>query len=397
MSRARRRTIFNRLLIGVFSNCLEGPYFTRAWTLQEMVLATKAEFVYRHAVLPWHGDLGTYFLGAEGETTYQFYLAFLKLAGRTGGPSWEEIGHFYKNITDTMWERRCLRPHDKLFAMYGLLHAVGYTPPPPDYDQDFLVAWEGFCRHLLVASRSLMYLVYPIFRMVIFEGKSDDEAVPATAAQSPSWVPHFMPGQHDDVPLPEDTLPGLDYGHSPDPEPLFRECRLLPPTGTTTAADIGRLWVAGKRLGEVSNIVPFRPSGESAIERMLALSKAWAAVGSLEALATLLTRFTHAGDITRFISSGESGDAGEDEWICGRLRSWSNIILAGDFPALAPENCQSGDVVVLLDGAPLEVILRPVGDEFRFVGRAVAADVTPDDWKCFETGSLEDFEQFCLI
>ena len=365
-----------------------------------MVLATKAEFVYRHAVLPWHGDLGTYFLGAEGETTFQFYLGFLKLTGRTGGQSWEEIGRFYTNITQAMAERRCLRPHDKLFAMYGLLHAaVGYTPPPPDYDQDFLVAWEGFCRHLLVATRSLMYLVYPGFQIRLIFHPEVDEAVPAKAAQSPSWVRDFTAQRRDDNMVLSDEHNAWwqwDFGESPDPEPLFRECRLLPPTAITTAADIGRLWVAGKRLGQVSTIVS-RPGAESDKERMLALSKAWTAVGSLEALATLLTRFTHAGDITRFISSGESGDAGEDEWICGRLRSWSNIILAGDFPALAPDNCQSGDVVVLLDGAPLEVILRPVGDEFRFVGRAVAADVTPDDWKCFETGSLEDFERFCLI
>jgi hypothetical protein len=375
-----------------------------------MVLATKAEFVYRHAVLPWHGDLGTYFLGGEGETTFQFYLGFLKLTGRTGGQSWEDIGNFYSNITETMARRRCLRPHDKLFAMYGLLHAaVGYTPPPPDYDQDFLVVWEGFCRHLHVASRSLMYLVYPRLRIWLIFYPQSDEAVPAKAAQSPSWVPEFTAHKREDnmvVPDEHNAWWMWDYGESPDPEPLFRECRLLPPTGTTTAADIGRLWVAGKRLGEVSTIVS-RTGAESDEERMpgagsdkktmLALSKAWMAVGSLEALATLLTRFTHAGDITRFITSGESGDAGEDEWICGKLRSWSNIILAGDFPALAPDNCQSGDVVVLLDGAPLEVILRPVGDGFRLVGRAVVAGVTPDDWKCFETGSLEDFEQFCLV
>ena len=163
------------------------------------------------------------------------------------------------------------------------------------------------------------------------------------------------------------------------------------------AADIGRFWVVGKRLGEVSTMVSFPGWGDSDREGMLALSKAWAAIGSLEALAALLTRFTHPGDITRLINSGESGDADMDEWICGRLRSWHNIILAGDFQALAPGNCQIGDVVVLLDGAPLEVILRPVGDGFRLVGRAVAAGVTSDDWKCFETGSLENFEQFCTV
>ncbi len=42
-----------------------------------------------------------------------------------------------------------------------------------------------------------------------------------------------------------------------------------------------------------------------------------------------------------------------DEWICRRLRSWHNIILAGNFKVLSPGNCQIGDVVVLLDGAPL--------------------------------------------
>ncbi len=199
------------------------------------------------------------------------------------------------------------------------------------------------------------------------------------------------------LPAEHNTWVDEDYGSSPDYEPIFRECRLLPPTSTTTAADVGKLWVVGKRLGEVSTIVPTPDRGESDRETWLALSKAWAAIGGLETFATLLERFTHAGNITRLIKSGESGDTDEDEWICQRVRRWRNFILAGDFPALATGNCQIGDVVVLLDGAPLEVILRPVGDGFRLVGRAVAAYVTSNDWKCFETGSLEDFEQFCLV
>ncbi len=162
VSKSTRARNFYLHPAGVFLSCLGSPYFTRAWTLQEMILAAKAEFVCRHAVLPWHKDLGIYLFDEAGEYTVVFRHLFLSFAGRIGGPSpsWKEIGRFYAIITETMAGRRCLRPHDKLFATYGLLHALGYPPPPLDYDQDFLVPWEGFCRHRLVATRSLMYLVY---------------------------------------------------------------------------------------------------------------------------------------------------------------------------------------------------------------------------------------------
>ncbi len=250
------------LLTRFFFACLSSPYFTRAWTLQEMVLAAKEEFVCRHAVLPWHKDLGVHLFDKEGESVVIFRREFLNLASRIGGPSpsWEEFGRFYINTTEVMAGRRCLRLHDKLFATYGMLHAVGYyTPPPPDYDQDFLVAWEGFWRHLLVASRSLMYLVYPKFR-VEHNFDPDPETAPATAAPSPSWVPPFMYSR-DSIPPPEEhphnAWTWWNWGDSPDYKPVFRECRLLPPTDITTAADIGRLWVVGKRFGEVSTLVSF--------------------------------------------------------------------------------------------------------------------------------------------
>ena len=104
------------------------------------------------------------------------------------------------------------------------------------------------------------------------------------------------------LPAEHNTWVDEDYGSSPDYEPIFRECRLLPPTSTTTAADVGKLWVVGKRLGEVSTIVPTPDRGESDRETWLALSKAWAAIGGLETFATSWS-VSRMPEISRGLSS----------------------------------------------------------------------------------------------
>ena len=267
------------------------------------------------------------------------------------------------------------------------------------------MVWEGFFRHILVATGSLMCLFYQhdIFQTIF--NPHDGETPPATTAQYPSWLPiptAFFPETPMKLDEGDRFCPKWNRGKSPDVNSHFRKCRLLPPTGIATAEDRGRLWVVGKRLGEVSTVVSVAASHTPDTMPIVTYLKVWAAVeeisgaaGNHEAFAALLARFSYAGDMARLINSGDSGDADEDELIGTKLVTWPRVILAGDVQALAPANCRSGDVVVLLDGAPLEAILRPVGhDTFQLVGRAVVAGMTPDSWKCFETGSLEDLSSF---
>ena len=115
-------------------------------------------------------------------------------------------------------------------------------------------------------------------------------------------------------------------------------------------------------------------------------------------LVSLTRRFEFSGNPVRLPDPANAEDRWENADAAQRLIAWPRIILTGKFGALGPTECQEGDVVVLLDGAPLEVVLRPVGGgDFIYIGRAVATSVAEESWDCFKAGQLEDFEKFCLI
>ncbi|KAH7025962.1 heterokaryon incompatibility protein-domain-containing protein [Microdochium trichocladiopsis] len=79
--------------------------------------------------------------------------------------------------------RVCLRPHDKCFALFGVLERCGATLEPPDYSKEPYEVYKAFLVNLLGWDTRALLLI--------------EDAVSSLAQRGPSWVPDWSSGTDD--------------------------------------------------------------------------------------------------------------------------------------------------------------------------------------------------------
>ncbi|RFU27232.1 hypothetical protein B7463_g9117, partial [Scytalidium lignicola] len=299
--------------------------------------------------------------------------------------------------------RKCFNPFDKVFGMYGILQYQNELPlPAPDYGKDFATVWIEFFRYILSVSRSLVFLQNPGYHISPVLSETNTEHQALAAARIPSWVLSFIATQA--------KARQWQRHHCLD-EWLYRRgpCRIPLPSTAEELCDKRKLTVIGKRLGEVSSISPW--SGYDDIwmgtqKRAVAFFNAWRAFSGPsdthddpDPLDSLLRRINPWGSLTSKILAADEFSDGDRDTQDYDLHYWNRMIQAGKFKGLGPDDCQVGDIVVILDGASTRMVLRPVENgEFILAGHAMCAGVKWwEDWNCFNTGEISNSETFSLV
>jgi len=160
-------------------------WFQRVWTMQELLLARRAQIIVGHASIEYYTYTYLNRFLLESEQTMALYTAFkrsLKLKPeRAQGPN---VAALLKIITVTI-SRRCHDPRDKLYGSLSVLNEIGFDLAKPDYGKTAKEICEEFIISVIQHTQalSILFHVCMIGRMT----------------EWPSWVPDI-------------TRDGLEHG-----------------------------------------------------------------------------------------------------------------------------------------------------------------------------------------
>lgn len=178
---------------------LSGPYFSRRWIAQEIILANKAVMVCGHQTLDWAricahpkalvrcmrvaSHIILHFSGGQGNLKNFMYLASSSKANSSSNPQvLAEIESLYDALL-VLSSSQCFDPRDKVFALLHISPDVDLTVDTevaPDYTVSGAEILHRLAIWLVVRKRHTSYLSFA-FQSPHQSGESRSDL--------PSWVP----------------------------------------------------------------------------------------------------------------------------------------------------------------------------------------------------------------
>ncbi|KAI0468971.1 heterokaryon incompatibility protein-domain-containing protein [Xylaria cf. heliscus] len=399
---------------------LGNEWFSRIWTMQEIITPGRCTVMCGSSAIEWH----YFFVGMRdaGATHYSKADALLlylrgNIAEEILDPS--DSDDDYRSMHDiqllkAMCNLRCSVPHDKIYGLYAIFRARGLLLPDPDYSRPLNQVLEEAARAHTQHKRKL-----DILRITL---------PPSEASGLPSWVPNWLSGVGAGQ-LTRSDITGTVAVCFDDFPSTISACRgALAYINDSASQTPGRLIVRGMRIGSIKTISAggyvgarlvkdFSHFGDFVLTckewcRMISLARSYP-MGEDPVLVGLRTVTSHRG----FFPDGKPLDR-------KHLLLWFKTLLGDDTPSMdrclaqattaesreqhvdgsetletagivqtvqgyvnykanyafftlddgyfgsAFRTCRKGDFVYLLAGLDVPCVLRPSGDEFKFVALA---------------------------
>jgi hypothetical protein len=349
---------------------LERPWFHRAWTFQESVLATSAQIhcgsylfskkmiydtIYRNL------DISSDVRSAKpGSTDYQRLSKTL-----TVRESWLTYGFSIEELLISRRGSQCKDPRDLVYSLLGV--ASDKSGIEPDYTKSVQEVFAAFTRYIITTTQSLS-----IFTEV--NTKTFDDSFP-------SWVPDWRERKL------ETALSKILI------DLVVPELWTFRPLGVNTVNNMTQFSVEGSRvdwvrdqvdaedLDAVLNLFIRRAGKNHDTYTGASLSK------ELELIRTIaLDAHYHYGvpgvlrsldykiesvdvdhaSLRRSMERFKKTSKGE-KFIYSRLY---------EIMGIGPERCQEGDIICRIRGFTWPILLRPIGNEFLFVGHCYVITIS---------------------
>jgi hypothetical protein len=337
-------------------------------------------------------------------------------------------------VIDKALQSRCQIPHDKVFGIRSILGALGFHIPPPDYRKPLGTICEEFMTTLFRSTASLeaLHAFAPLCK--------------SSAHGFPSWVPELTRDTKRSAILSTEKCflnPAILYESSPSSHGI-NSIKLEP----------GKLIVRGFIFGKIGNVFSrslpqkledfmtsrwlFRFLLQKSnifnilarVSEVLTLTYQWfhlltenSHIMSTETRNNLFRQFwercipdpeeadyheietlvyvaTSLG-VKTFVEDISHELARRGSWGLENLydvvpdsKLWQDFIFSNNFAGVALPGSQEGDVIALIHGAVGELILRPSGSEYQFVGPAILAGIPDEAWP--RTGKEESLQQITI-
>ncbi|KAI0192796.1 heterokaryon incompatibility protein-domain-containing protein [Astrocystis sublimbata] len=165
---------------------LENPWFSRIWTMQEVMEPGRCTVMCGSSTISWHRFVDAVRdAGADHHSSANALLVYLRgnLPGTsypTPHPSdWLQRFHDVK-LLKAMCTLQCRVPHDKIYGLHAILRARGLHLSPPDYNRPLSQVLEETARTYVQRRGKL-----DILRITL---------PPDETSGLPSWVPDWLAG-----------------------------------------------------------------------------------------------------------------------------------------------------------------------------------------------------------
>ncbi|KAI1266844.1 heterokaryon incompatibility protein-domain-containing protein [Xylariaceae sp. FL1019] len=438
------RTVANTKYWKTLALLFDNQWFTRAWTVQEFVVAQKQVVMCGTSVTSWDGVAwGAASAPGGGDPIHASAESIMVRAvwlGLALGKAddrgirygdWDSLSWLDQEkefgLLVSMRNNYSTIPHDKVYGLYSLLHASGIDLPAPDYGKPATQVFEETALAHVQSRRKLNILTI---------GLPADEV-----SGTLSWVPDWM---DDGLRYRWDTPDSTGMAFFQSTYMGYRNGYMASGQSKTAVYrhTAGTLTVQGRFMGDIQTKLASTPIGIEDVENMVRfrdfMSKtclAWVKlIDSMEAhptghdpdtvaIGTILFHFRNMGqnttverhfpnwlDVMRHANNIDNQTKlmkGSDEHIVfgssiedriprevqqkvNELANYAMLSLSSGYLGIAFHTCQEGDRLALLAGSDVPFLLRPRGNAFRVVAPAYVHGMMQGElWPENEDG-LED-------
>ena len=338
-----------------FIKFLEKPWFHRAWTFQEYILAKDCRFLYGRLGFPKLDVMRSILGGQELWTSSYISKAADSMLLSKGTPSGD---YSLRMLLKRRRGRACTRAVDIVYSLLGV--AKDASGIVPDYGKDFLQVFSEATLHIITQSNDLAVL-------------GDGNTMPrSTSSELPSWLPDWHQFDNCTGVLSNDFERFSSAGDTV--------------TRNTVSSDFRKLTLRGSEIDSVEYLireVVARSLWE--VKFLLPGLKGYDSKASANALRDILERFdSEPSDkkrtdhnlyellITQYIDDINILTAVGNLWRFGRFTERFRIMVTRSGRlGVAPSNADLGDVVTICLGGRVPLLLRPTETkyEFLFVGQ----------------------------
>ncbi|KAI8945808.1 heterokaryon incompatibility protein-domain-containing protein [Xylaria longipes] len=395
-----------------FANLLQllgNEWFSRIWTMQEIISPGRCTVTCGSSTIEWnYFFVGMRDAGASHHSNANALLVYLRGIIRRDMLDPTDSDDDYRSMHDiqllkAICKLQCSIPHDKIYGLYAIFRARGLHLPDPDYGKPLTQLLGETARAHAQHKRKL-----DILRITL---------PPSESSGLPSWVPNWLSGVGAGQLTCSDVTGTVIVCFNDFPSTISACRGALAYTADSASQTPGKLTVRGKRVGRINATSAGEYVGTqlvndvSRFDNFVSTCKEWCQMilstesyptGEDPVLAGLYTITSHKGffpngkaldrehllvwfkallgNDTTAGSRGLQDNAAEALEIARVVQTVQGYVnykanyafftLDSGYFSSAFRTCREGDHVYLLAGLGVPCVLRPRGDELRFVALA---------------------------